>query len=344
MRIAFLFVAVASVITLPGQCQADDERPDLDEIIRRLTEWRGSFSRLRMVYEQRNPGQLQKHQPELVQTGNPSDFFRRFELIITNTEWRRHESWEYMGRGGTLSSHNLWGVNDRQRFAASYGTVESTGGAPAELTLGHVFQSVAHSPAQVMPLTHLCISTHENDWLANLLQRSRPQIAEYGKVDGCRCAALTWPPDSNVKLWLDLDHDCLPRLREQTNADPDKPDRFHVEEFLRLSNGRWFPARGTDSSGTLPTDETHHWVVTDVAVNEDIPLSRFSPPEPGPDTWVTDWIRYGGQMIRPHSQVGKPRSWLARLATSRFAHLRTLFIVAFILILAAAAWHYRKRQ
>jgi hypothetical protein len=333
-------VLCAVLVILPrAGVRAADDSPGLDEIILRLATWRGSFSRLRVVYERRNPGQLQKYQPALVQTGRLEDFHRRYELILTNTDWMHYETWDYMGHGAALQSHEAMGVNDRFRFDAVFH--DSDGEVPDSLTVGTIWHNIGRRPTESMPLTELWIpslvqgnQSQGAGWLPDALRANRPEILEYRELDGARCVALSWSSVVGQKLWLDLDHDCLPRLREPMSPVGENAGRFHVEEYRKMPNGHWFPARGTLRHGSDPEDETYHWVVTDISINDDIPLSRFSPPEPGPQTRVTDWTQRPGAFSERHGT--KTARWFEfQLRNSTLFGLIFLGVLIAVLIWAA---------
>lgn len=311
---------------------ADEDEPDLKEIIQRLNDWRGSFSSVHLVYEWRTPGQLQKYQPQLAASARPEDFRHRHDLRFGNSGWERTESWDFTGFGATLRRHTLSGRNDRLQFSAEFPPSPPDATVPSAMAIspypGNLIKNYVEEPGPIYPLNELYFpghrrgtEEHESEWLGNMLSRTSPQITRYAEIDGWRCVGIHRAPESAVTLWLDLEHDCLPRLVE---ADEPRPavEKFHVQSFRRLNNGRWFPESGVLTRSYVD-DDAWHWVVTEVAVNERVDPELFAPPKAGPETRVTDTIRpgmpvvvsVGGKVISglPKQSFLKSNPWLVGL-------------------------------
>lgn len=271
-----LFVLVAGY--LPPESVADD--PSLDEVIQRLNDWKDSFTNLRVVYEVRNPGQWLTRKPELAQPGDLDGYYRRYEFIYTDSGRIRLECHSY--EAGRLVEREIHGNDGRLAYAAEFVGGDVNGTIPTELRLMRVPPSGRPALQEITPLTELWRA--RGDWLGKILQRADPILLGYDKIDGARCVGLHRAPDDVHTLWLDLKHDCLPRLQ--------RPDEgvegwsFHVEEFVKLDNGRWFPKRGTQ---TIGKDDPYDWEVTEAVVNEQISPARFNPPRRGPRTRVWDF-------------------------------------------------------
>lgn len=274
------------LIALSGVCSAQE--PTAEEITQRLLDWQHSFANLRIVYERRNPSQWLVRKPELADSGDIDQYYQHSEWIYTDGGNLRYATSEY--EGGKLAKSLTDGIGSRVSFQASF-LGESA--LPTALVVWPKRPAGADDPGRPMPLMELYAG--HGEWIGDIFRRVTPILLRTDTIDGSPCVAIHRAADSRYTLWLDLDHDCLPRLNE-----PDQDingTRFHVEEFLQLPNGRWLPQKGT--SVQTKENQPYYWVVTEAEVNKQLPDSVFAPPKPGPETQLHDRAGYFGRAATP---------------------------------------------
>lgn len=276
-RLCFGMVLMA----LCGQCSAQE--PTAEEITQRLLDWQHSFATLRIVYEVRNPSQWLVRKPELANSGDINQYFRRCEWIYSDTGSMRHEMCEY--EGGILKKRLLEGIHRNISYIATFQTdfADAIG-----ITIARAPPLSEYASTPILPLSQL--RTSRGEWLGDILGRSTPVVRGVNVIDNATCIEIRRGADSRYALWLDMGHDYLPRLNEPDRSI--KGTRFHVEEFLQLNNGRWLPSKGTEVSAK--ENQPYYWVVTEAEVNKQLPDSLFAPPKPGPETQLYDRAGYFG--------------------------------------------------
>lgn len=307
----------AVVAVLAGICGSsalghaqNSDKIDLAEITKRLTQWRGSYVNLRMVYELRSLSTTIKDPvtgtEKLVQN----------DPITAPTFGRTEWIW---------ADHGLNLLDVRSFHAGALHTVDVFNGPK-----GVAFRARYKQPSEGKELLEDLqirglgvgkpISSTERvamrglywpalaKWLPELLSEWKWTVEEIEEVDGEWCARIgaADPRHTDVAwthiLWLDLNHDCLVRRHLM----PSIPDRrlewdFLVDEFQQLENGLWFPKRGRFQVGV---SENQLWEVTEVVVNQSLDLSRFDPPTPDIGTVVDD----GKGMARRHGGASMANS------------------------------------
>ncbi|MEQ9406951.1 MAG: hypothetical protein RIK87_04465 [Fuerstiella sp.] len=125
------------------------------------------------------------------------------------------------------------------------------------------------------------------EWLPEILAREQWVLEGVEPILGNACAKVSYNSTAEI-LWLDLEHDGLPR-RHLTNAGSTNVD-FVVDEFQELDGGLWFPKLGriqllNNDNGNV---QNQLFVVTMAQVNISLDLTRFQPPKPARGTVVRD--------------------------------------------------------
>ena len=258
------------------------EEPDLAYAIRELKAWRSKFATIRVEYAWQNREQLLARFPELAKNNKWDDFLCHKLWIWTDSEKLRFESNKHESGFVVRRSHKgtdgelLWGAMSKRGIEESL-RWENMRIAPRGPKSP---QSVG---LDVAPVRNLWMSGTAL-WLGDYLEKYPPSSVQVAEYAGCRCLKLVYGKNA---LFLDLDHNCLPRLFEPPPYDGRFAGfRYENEEFLRLPEGIWFPQRGTYRQVLENTDYT--WKLTKVVLNEHFSKDLFRPPEPTPGTLLID--------------------------------------------------------
>jgi hypothetical protein len=308
----------------------DHDGITLDEIKRRLTDWRSSFVNLRVVWELRKLPETTE--PELAWSAPPDaqegKLWERKEWIwaedrdgLDLVEW-----WSFFDSDGSVKAHSrdVYKGEKDAVLRAQYARLKE--GAPEEFVRLELWGPWARraSPVMRMPLWGLFWGgVGPGTWLADVLSQRQCKLEEIEEIDGQPCARLTtaergpggqpMPGFEFIEvLWLDLNHDCLVR-RRRSPAVAQQSDGldFIVDEFQRLDEGIWFPKRGRMQTGSTRPDgsrdpnEVQMFVVTEAGVNQSLDLARFETPAPTVDTFVTDY-RTGASYKNGVEAVSRP--------------------------------------
>lgn len=274
---------------LPSPLRAAD--PDLPEIARRLQDWRRAFANIEVTYHAWNREHSARRFPEVKDLANlDGQFHRRHLLIWTDTGQIWREDWFY--ERGILVNRSLDGTNGTVVFSASM----DRGKSMEEWTQIQVHPVVGEPKAGIVfePLYLLWWKSGQ-EWLGDVLARGEDaELRGFQVREGVRCAVVEVKKRSIkdqdkfdlVEIWLDTEHDFLPRWFERDAAAEDprgklKPPRslrkFTILEFQNLENGRWFPRRGfLKSAGD--DEPGNEWVVKEVRLNQVLAPARFEPP------------------------------------------------------------------
>ena len=196
-------------------------------------------------------------------------------------------------------------------------------------------------------------------WLPEVLNRDFPDskfaFEDIEEVGGEPCARLSNinSAGSGYKLWLDLNHDCLLRRSLYYTGSSGGQD-YVVDEFQRLKNGIWFPKRGRFQLN-YGESQNQLWVITEVAVNEALDLSRFEPPQPVVGTIVDDgkgkvW-RHGAAASQSGASPAvaggvmpqQSTSFSATPPTSRWLWWSSGLLMASVVFLVAGFFFWRKK-
>lgn len=319
--IVVAFLAWTCGIVVPVRAENSDEI-DLDEITRRLTEWRASFVNLRVVWELRSLPETDEAVDEWPPPPDPDEgnLFTRQEWIWADHGLDRLEDWSFFYEDGTSKFHRIDGYNGPKGVAFRAHFQKVTEDAPekyidlrlSDLGTGKPISHIEHDATEALYWPGFA------EWLPEILSKWKWELEEVEDIGGQPCARIAATRDEGTEfalcevLWLDLDHDCLVRRHRQRTLSGvwGKGRDFIVDEFQRLDAGIWFPNRGRSQLGGIP-HENHLFVVTEVAVNESLDLTKFDPPTPPVGTAVVGHGRsytYGTSQAPMATSASSPNS------------------------------------
>lgn len=309
VRLSFLTASIAYLLLCSASSFAQGEpKVTLEQIKETAARWRASIVNLRVICESRA---LPHGKTPLLESSPPSD--------PNSLPQFAQQDWTWADHGLSLfdSKHFYWtNENNGVRTIDCYnGPEKFVYRADYKQTPnGDLFTAVNIFDVQGVgkptsmksrnALTGLYWSG-SGDWLPDFLERKNPKLVGVETLFGVRCAiiSLSYPSKSGdglqfEYLWLDLEHDCLPRRYHkpvgpviQVGID------FVVDEIQQLDSGLWFPKLARKQ---LQSDyENHLIIVTKVEINQKLDLSRFSIPKPQPETQFDD--RRAGTIAKSQS-------------------------------------------
>lgn len=310
-RLLWQSSAAIVLLALGGAASAQAENPDgitLDEVKRRLTEWRTSFVNLRVVWDLRS---LSETDEAVVDWPPPPDVDATPPFLGQEWIWADHgldllEERYYSDEPANkveIAARRVEVFNGPKGvvFRAQYGN--PTIAPPDKLLELHLFGLGSGKPTSALARTPMrgLYWPGTVQWLPELLAEWDWKLDGIDDVAGEPCARLTatQPYLTDVAfteiVWLDLNHDCLVRRHRSPAVARRRAGRdFIVDEFQQIDDAIWFPKRGRiqlsgRGSELAPTPNTNQaFLVTDAAVNESLDLARFEPPKPAVGTIVAD--------------------------------------------------------
>lgn len=338
----------------------------LDEIARRLTEWRSSFVNLRVVWELRSLPEADEAVEQWPAAPDPAagSLFSREEWIWADHGLDLHEDWSFFYEDGSSKVHFIEAFNGPKGlvFRASFRRPQQ---GPEEfphlllqgLGTGKPISRLEHAPMEGLYWPGFA------RWLPEMFSIWDWKFEEIENISGERCArvAAEWPNLAGAveTLWLDLNHDCLVRRKRRPPTPEMLGGDFIVDEFQQLEGGIWFPKRGRIQLGASP-HENHLFTVTAAAINQSLDLSRFDPPEPAVGTIVDDHGRVykhgvsavqAGQAVRSNTagadattkHTASVRSAVPPTLISWFWSSLALLTIS-VLLVVAGFWFSRRKQ
>ncbi|HEX5444774.1 MAG TPA: hypothetical protein VFW87_13125 [Pirellulales bacterium] len=266
------------------------------EITRRVTQWRGSFVNLRVVWELRSLPETDDAVVDWPAPPSPAEgrLFSRMEWIWADHGLDFLEDWSFFYEDGTSRIHSIEAFNGPKGvvFRALY---RKSPNEPEEFKALHLDGLGIGKPTspKVRAPVEALYWPGDAAWLPEMLSKWTWTLGEFESVGGEPCARIEATPpgaDANFTeiVWLDLEHDCLVRRYRRPSLPGIRVGGdFIVDEFQQLEDGIWFPKRGRLQLGGTP-HENHLFVVTEAAVNRALDLARFDPPAPVVGTVVDD--------------------------------------------------------
>ncbi|HJT31883.1 MAG TPA: hypothetical protein VJ783_07495, partial [Pirellulales bacterium] len=246
---------------------------DLEEITRRLTQWRASFHNLRLVWELRS---LPKTKEAVVEWPPPPDpttssLFSRREWIwgAEGLELLEERSFFYPDGGSEMHSIEAFNVPKDLVFLANFQQPPRGAEKLVKLVLDGSTDGKPPSEKMRTPLQSLYWPDRAA-WLPEILAHGDWKVDKIEDVGGDPCARLAAEQPYSVQgvglgdLWLDLNHDCLVRRHRRRGTGTVLGDDFIVDEYQQLEGGVWFPKRGRMQFAGSPYDN-ELFVVTDAA-------------------------------------------------------------------------------
>jgi hypothetical protein len=286
---------------------AEDGKITLDEISRRLGEWRSSFVNIRVVWEARALPETN----DAIGEWPPPPPEAETEPPFLRTEW-------------IWADHGLDLLEDR-RYSYENGSAQSDGHSTEVFNgpKGIVFRARFRKPAENEPeklaqLELLGLGTGKPisalartpmnglywpgtvQWLPSILSEWKWKLEEVESVGGEPCARIvaTQPYVTDVSfeetIWLDLNHDCLVRRWRSPAVPKRRAGRDFIIDEFQQTDGIWLPKRGRLQLGGLGSDgqpsrnRNQMFAVIEAAVNVSPDLGRFDPPTPIVGTVVLD--------------------------------------------------------
>lgn len=275
------WIALISFVGLLVVTPCLAEEPDLAHAIRELKAWRSKFATIRVEYKWQTRNELLARFPELDENQKWDDYLCHDLWIWTDTgmlrrEWNVREAAQLAWRSHNGTDGDIrWGAQSkRDSNSKLWESMNISPRGPSSPQAGGLI---------VEPIYELW-AHNEALWLGDYLEQHVKQADGVVDHNGHRCLKVKFKIDT---LYLDLEHNCLPRL-----VAPPPPDgRFmnfenEVEEFQLLPEGIWFPKRGRLRQVTQEAYKT--WEVSKVTLNEQFSKEMFQPPEPTPGTLLVD--------------------------------------------------------
>lgn len=280
----------------------------LDEIQRRLTEWRASFVNLRIVWETRSLPETNEAVGEwpAPPDANSSKLFARNEWIWADHGLDLLEDQSFFDEAGNCEQHTIEVFNG-PKGVVFRAYLNRPPGGPEEFRNLEILGLGVGKPVswkERLPIRGLYWPGNAA-WLPDKLAEWHWRLEEIETIDGEPCARIVTKhpgtPDTDFTdiLWLDLNHNCLVRRFRSPTIEGKRSGRdFIVDEFQRLDGDLWFPKRGRIQLGNRGSgpNENQLFVVTEAAVNQSLDPARFEPPTPRVGTSVSDHgrtYRYG---------------------------------------------------
>jgi hypothetical protein len=269
----------------------------LPQLIARATRWRASFHNLRVVYDLRSLPETDDPVVEWAPLRTDPDSAPRFsqtEWIWTDRGLQLFDDRDFNWTRGKLGYRevNVFNGPKELTFEARYEVSREGIEVLKSLNLGMAGGDKPNGVHGITPLQWL-YSSGTAEWQPEILAKGNWKLEGVESVLGEPCARLVFSQSAAGQethlqiLWLDLKHDCLPR-RHQSPPRGRKTigDDFVVDEVQQLKGGLWFPKQARLQLQTTPI-QNQLIVVTEAAINETLDLSRFDPPAPENETFVS---------------------------------------------------------
>lgn len=318
--LACLAVSSASAGTVRA-----DERLDIDieEIIRRVTQWRSSFINLRVGWELRSSPETRDAVEEWPPPNPDSgSLFCRKEWIWADHGLDLIEDRSFFYEDGSSREHDIEAFNGPKGvvFRALFHKPPAGPEEFKTLRLRGLGVGKPISPIQRTPLSGL-YWPGDAAWLPDILTKWKWKLEKIENAGGEPCARIVVTLNDLVDtLWLSISHDCLVRRHRVENLSHQRAGfDLIVDEFQRLDSDLWFPKRGRIQlrpiarDGASVANENQIFVVTNAAVNQPLDLSRFDPPTPAAGTVVDDH----GRSYRHGVSTGAPDQSTATMANGQ---------------------------
>jgi len=277
----------------PMHTRAEDETQiSLQQIQAMTARWRASFVNIRVVYEIRS---LPVLDAPLLDWSPPTDPNSVPKFFETEWIWADHGLDLFDGRSfywtpGQTGHRNVDIFNGPKNLSirAHYkGSPEEVEGLKS-LQVEPVANGKPTSSFIRAPMTGIYWPVTA-EWLHEILGSRTWKLEGVESILGDSCAKISnegmWRTEV---LWLDLEHDGLPRRCQMTSSTGTETD-FVVDELQQLEGGLWFPKRArVQLHAKGDSVENQLVVVTEAQINLSLDLSRFDPPEPVTGTAVMD--------------------------------------------------------
>ncbi len=333
--ILFALLTVSCCVVTPFCAKAEEETQiNLEEIQAITARWRASFVNIRVMYDMRSLPPLDK---PLLDWSPPADPTSAPQFSQTEWIWADHgldlfdDRSFYWTPGKNGHTHiDVFNGPHQIAFRASYQSSHEDAEQLKHLNIQPVAGGNPTSSFMRAPMEGL-YSPATAEWLPEVLAKRQWELKGVETLLGASCAKISNEDLRRTEiLWLDLQHDGLPRRRQATYSTGSKTD-FVVDELQQLDGGLWFPkiariqlqARGDSVQNQVV-------VVTEAQINLSLDLTRFDPPEPVTGTVVTDgrtgWVHMHGQSSTsqvdplkqdPHIEAVGPFSSVAPVSGQR---------------------------
>jgi len=292
----FVLIAV-SIISfrhfVPLYARADEQTQiSLEQLQAMTAKWRAGFVNIRVVYEMRSLPVLDKPLLDWTPPADPnsSPQFSENEWIWADHGLDLFENRSFYWTPGQTGFRSIDIFNGPKNLSirADYKAAPDEIDELKSLEIQPVANGKPISSFMRAPMQGI-YSPATAEWLPEIIG-SRPWTLEgLESILGDSCAKISNEgPWRTEILWLDLDHDGLPR-RCQAIASTGSTTDFVVDELQQLAGGLWFPKTArVQLHAKGDTVQNQLVVVTEAEVNLSLDLSRFDPPEPAAGTSVMD--------------------------------------------------------
>ena len=291
-----ILAIVAGLCTGPPLSVIADQPINLEQIQATAAKWRASFVNIRLVYERRSLPALDE--PLLNVTPletNSAPLFGQDEWIWADHGVDLLDSRAFYWSPGKVGYRNVdvfngpKGIAFRANYQNSIEQVEELKAIQIQgIGLGKPISSIDRTAMRGLYWADAV------EWLPEKLIKWECTVEGIEPVLGASCAKISSRYSARGKdthidiLWLDLEHDCLPRrYQELPNSIRKIGADFVVDEVQQLESGLWFPKRARLQLQTKPP-QNQMIVVTEAEVNLSLDATRFDSPAPITGTVVTD--------------------------------------------------------
>lgn len=275
---------VSSQCKSPSDGDSDKKVPaEFAETLEKLGLWRESLTSLHVVYHWTDPQTHRlRHLPE-----SRSLPVHRTEMkwqdwwVNTNNQLMKSDTW--ITNSLTSTTRLVTGRTNHHQYYAEYSKAQ---GSPRLLTAADLGAKKTLQNAEQMPLYPIYFAI--NGWFSAAFERLPAEYYGTRMIGGSRCVGISLEGSSRPIMWLDVEHDGLPRMIEPAG----NVTRWGwiCDEFRQADNGRWFPAKGRFG---YVDQEYATFEVESFQMNAEIPLSDFDVPTVSKGTYVRDMTANG---------------------------------------------------
>lgn len=251
--------------------------------LEKLGAWRESLSSLHVVYQWTDP---QSYRIRHLPASRPLPVYRtemKWQDWWVNTNNQLMKSDTRITNSLTSIVRQVSGRTNHYQYYAEYANPQAS---PRLLTAADLGSKKTLQNAEQMPLYPIYFAI--NGWFSAAFERLPAEYYGTRMIDGSRCVGISLEGSSRPIMWLDVEHDGLPKMIEPAG----NVTRWEwiCDEFRQADNGSWFPAKGRFGYVGQPYAT---FEVETLRVNAELPSSDFEVPTVSKGTYVRDMTDSG---------------------------------------------------
>lgn len=267
------------------ECNLQKEVPaEFAQALEKLGLWRESLNTLRVVYTWTDPQSYRfRHIPG-----------RAGKLPVYRTEMKWQDWWvntnSQLLKADTRITNSMSPtvrlVTGRTNHYQYYAEYTNPYGSPRLLTAADLGAKKTLQNTEQMPLYPIYFAI--TGWFSSAFERLPAEYYGTRIINGSRCIGISLEGTARPVMWLDVEHDGLPRLIEPAG----NVTRWEwiCDEFQRTEDGKWFPAKGRFG---FVGEEHATFHVELVEINSELPSDDFQVPVVSKGTYVRDMTASG---------------------------------------------------